>query len=93
VLKSKSSNSLGNKPSFVVNHYAEPVSYSTHAFRSHNQHVLRDDLMEAVALGGRPLLGKLFKVIKEKKRKKKDCVIVALCVFVANTMKSRVIVD
>ena len=49
-----------NKPSFTVNHYAEPVIYSTHAFRSRNQHVLRDDLMENVAIGGRPLLAKLF---------------------------------
>lgn len=58
----------GNKPNFVVNHYAESVTYSTHAFRSHNQHVLRDDLMEAVALGGRPLLGKLFKAELEGER-------------------------
>ncbi len=58
----------GNKPSFVVNHYAEAVTYSTHAFRSHNQHVLRDDLMETVALGGRPLLGKLFKAELEGER-------------------------
>lgn len=51
---------MSNKPSFTVNHYAESVTYSTHGFRSRNQHILRDDLMEAVAMGGRPLLGKFF---------------------------------